>query len=58
MKRRNLLKWSALCCLTILLASCGTAGKEKQPAQPATKLTFAYLTDVHLNKDNAGATRA
>lgn len=54
MKRKNLLKWSALCCLTVLLASCGTAGKENQSAQPATKLTFAYLTDVHLNKDNAG----
>lgn len=54
MQRKNLLKWSALSCLAFLFAACGTTGKEKQSAQPATKLTFAYLTDVHLNKDNTG----
>ena len=46
--------WTALCCSAFLLASCGNAAQENQPEQPATKLTFAYLTDVHLNKDNAG----
>lgn len=54
MQRKNLLKWSAISCLTFLLAACGTPGEEKKAAEPATKLTFAYLTDVHLNKDNSG----
>ena len=54
MQRKNLLKWSALSCLTFLLAACGIPGEERKAAEPATKLTFAYLTDVHLNKDNSG----
>ena len=54
MQRKNLLKWSAISCLTFLLVACGTPGEERKAAEPATKLTFAYLTDVHLNKDNTG----
>ena len=54
MTRKNILKGSAISCLTFLLAACGTPGEERKAAEPATKLTFAYLTDVHLNKDNTG----
>lgn len=54
MNTRKMTQFAALCCFGLLLASCSNAPQEKQPAQPATKLTFAYLTDVHLNKDNAG----
>lgn len=54
MTRKNILKGSAISCLTFLLAACGTPGEERKAAEPATKLTFAYLTDVHLNKDNSG----
>lgn len=55
MKKKNLIHWAALGCLALLMASCGRSGQStKADGQPATKLTFAYLTDVHLNKDNAG----
>ena len=54
MGKRILSKWVALCCCVLYLASCNQADRQKQPQQPATKLTFAYLTDVHLNRDNNG----
>ena len=51
--RTNTLKtWIAACCLLAGLSAC----EEKKADQhiEETKLTFAYLTDVHLNKDNYG----
>ena len=54
MRKGFLSKWVVLCCCAVSLASCNQTDRQNQPQQPAIKLTFAYLTDVHLNKDNSG----
>lgn len=46
--------WTTVCCGLLCLVSCQQTASQKPLQQPATKLTFAYLTDVHLNKDNQG----
>lgn len=54
MEKKQLLKGAAAFCLAALMASCAQPGRQAQDERPATRLTFAYLTDVHLNKDNSG----
>lgn len=40
--------------ILFLLGSCARAPKEAKKEQSIESFTFAYLTDVHLNKDNRG----
>lgn len=52
--KRNYLKWLSVLPVFVALISCTqTPQKEESPAVQE-KFTFAYFTDVHLNKDNRG----
>lgn len=53
--KTRILNWFFTAALLVLgLASCTEGTKEAPQEKKAESLTFAFLTDVHLNKDNKG----
>lgn len=46
--------WLCAITLSIVLGSCTQTLKDESNTAPKEKFTFAFFTDVHLNKDNHG----
>lgn len=52
--KKNCLNWFLSAAFLFLLGSCANKVKPGQEPEVKEKFTFAYFTDVHLNKDNRG----
>lgn len=53
--KKNCLNWFLSAAFLFLLGSCANKVKPGQEPEVKEKFTFAYFTDVHLNKDNRGS---